>query len=146
MGVRNDELHAPETTAGELAQEGGPERLGRGRADIEAEHLAPSVAVGPDGHNHGDRHDPALLAHLHVGGILACIRREHVQIRKANGGASHPLVGEIRAVSFLGLTEEYIVNVGGVDLRAIQPAQGVVAGEQVDVTIASDECIVLAGN
>jgi iron(III) transport system ATP-binding protein len=79
---------------------------------------------------------------------LACVRREHVQIRKdtlpLDQGTGHTVPGQIRAVSFLGLTEEYIVSVGGTELRAIQPAQGVAAGERVSVSIRPQECIVLA--
>jgi hypothetical protein len=34
-----------------------------------AQHLAPAVAVHPDGHDHRDRDDPAGLADLHVGRV-----------------------------------------------------------------------------
>src|SRR5688572_12294788 len=54
--------------------------------------------------------------------VLACVRKEHVAIRKLALGAqpvAGAQVGEIRAASFLGLEEEYVVVVGGVELRAI---------------------------
>ena len=43
--------------------------LGFRRADIEAEHFAPSVSVDADRDDDGDRNDAAGLAHLHVGGV-----------------------------------------------------------------------------
>jgi ABC-type Fe3+/spermidine/putrescine transport system ATPase subunit len=77
--------------------------------------------------------------------VLACVRKEHVAIRKLAQGVppalgSHP--GEIRAASFLGLEEEYVVEVGGVELRAIQPPSGVAAGDRVEVSIRPEDCIV----
>jgi len=35
------------------------------------------------------------------------------------------------------------VAVGGVELRAIQPISGVGSGDQVDISIRPDDCIVL---
>ena len=64
-----DQLDAAQAAAGELAQEGGPEGLGLGGADVHAEHLAPAVAVDADRDDHRDRDDAAVLAHLHVGGV-----------------------------------------------------------------------------
>ena len=55
--------------SGELAQEGGPEGLCLRGADHEPAHLAPSVSVDGDRHDHGHRDDAALLAHLDVGGV-----------------------------------------------------------------------------
>jgi iron(III) transport system ATP-binding protein len=93
--------------------------------------------------------------HLREGArVLACIRREHVRLRR--GGATeqpsasasapaaqvHP--GTVRAASFLGLVEEYVVDLSGVELRAIQPPIGGRSGDAVDVTIGPDDCIVLA--
>jgi hypothetical protein len=45
MRVGDDELDAAQAPTGELAQEGGPERLGLGGADIHTEHLAPPIGV-----------------------------------------------------------------------------------------------------
>jgi iron(III) transport system ATP-binding protein len=77
--------------------------------------------------------------------VLACVRKEHVAIRKLALGVQ-PMagaqVGEIRAASFLGLEEEYVVVVGGVELRAIQPPSGVQAGDRVEVSIRPEDCIV----
>ena len=42
--VGDDQLHAAQAAAGELAQELGPERLGFGGPIVHAEHLAPAVA------------------------------------------------------------------------------------------------------
>ena len=77
--------------------------------------------------------------------VLACVRKEHVTILKlANGAApaSGAQVGEVRAASFLGVEEEYVVVVGGVELRAVAEPSGVVAGDRVEVTIRPEDCIV----
>src|SRR4051794_6138174 len=74
VGVRDDELHAPQPSAGELAQERRPEGLSLGGTDVEAQHLAPAVAVGPDRHDHGDRDHAAILTYLQVGRVDPEIR------------------------------------------------------------------------
>src|SRR5262249_30109174 len=66
VSVRDDQLDAAQATAGELAQECGPERLGFRWTDVHAEHLAPAVAVDPDRDDHRHRHDAAVLTHLQV--------------------------------------------------------------------------------
>ena len=52
--------------ARELAQEGGPERLGLGWPDIHAEHFAAAIAVDAHRHDHRDRNDPLDLANPQV--------------------------------------------------------------------------------
>lgn len=74
MSVGDHQLYAAKPAAGELAQERRPERLGLGRADIHAQNLAPAVTVDADGDDYRNRHDAAILAHLHVGGIDPQIR------------------------------------------------------------------------
>jgi iron(III) transport system ATP-binding protein len=83
--------------------------------------------------------------------VLAAIRKEHVGIgaRGANpvaaaiiGAQSFP--AQIRAASFLGLVEEYIVAIGGVELRAIQPITGFASGDDVEIGIRADDCILLS--
>ena len=69
VGVGDDELHAAQAAAGELAQELDPERLGLRRADVHAEHLAPAVGVDADRDDHRHRDDPPVLAHLQVGRV-----------------------------------------------------------------------------
>ena len=81
--------------------------------------------------------------------VLACVRKEHVAIRKLAPGAApsngpHSWVGEVRAASFLGLEEEYIVDLGGVELRAIQPPSGVQSGDRVEVVIRAEDCTVFS--
>ena len=84
--------------------------------------------------------------------VLACIRKEHVGVRlpegaleaAANASAVQTFPGEIRASSFLGLVEEYIVAIGGVELRAIQPFTGAQTGDRVEVSIRPSECVVLS--
>jgi hypothetical protein len=72
--VRDHELDAPQASAGELAQERGPERLGHGRADVHAEHLAPAIAVDVGRDNHRDRDDGPVPTLLQVVGIDPQIR------------------------------------------------------------------------
>jgi hypothetical protein len=69
MGVKDDELDAAQAAPRQLAQEGGPEGLGLGRADIHAQHLGPAVGVDADRDDDGDRHNAAGLADLQVGGV-----------------------------------------------------------------------------
>ena len=57
---------------------------------------------------------------------------------------SYILPAEVRASSFLGLVEEFAIGGGTAELRAIQPYTGKYAGP-VSVSIAPDDCIVLAG-
>jgi hypothetical protein len=52
-----------------LAQKVGPERLSLGGTDIEAEDLAPSIAIDADGDDGGRRDDAAAAAHLQVGRV-----------------------------------------------------------------------------
>ena len=58
-----------QAASGELSEEGRPEGLGLGGADLKPQHFAPSVTVDPDGDDDGDRDDAARLTHLHIGGI-----------------------------------------------------------------------------
>jgi hypothetical protein len=50
--------------------------------------------------------------------------------------------GEIRAASFLGLSEEYIVAVNDMELRVIQPSSEVQSGDSVEVSVRPEDCIV----
>jgi hypothetical protein len=74
MGVGDDQLDPAQATAGELAQERRPKRLGVGGANVHAENFAPAITVDADRDNHRNRHDAAILAHLHVGGVDPQIR------------------------------------------------------------------------
>lgn len=116
------------------------------------------VALGTDG--------PVLWGRIAQGQavqagdrVLAAVRKEHVGLRvpAPNGGGAtgqiaagqvtpgQVLPGEIRASSFLGLVDEYIIAVGNVEMRAIQPATGAGSGDAIEVAIQPDDCIVLAG-
>jgi hypothetical protein len=66
MGVGEDELDAAQAAPGKLAQEVGPNVLGFGGADRQAQDLAPAVAVDADRDDDGNRHDPAVAARLYV--------------------------------------------------------------------------------
>jgi hypothetical protein len=84
--------------------------------------------------------------------VLACTRKEHVAVVKRAGAAPCPDVasppdeqmfgGVMRAASFLGLEEEYLIAIDGIELGAIQPPRGLHAGEPITVTIRTEDCIV----
>jgi iron(III) transport system ATP-binding protein len=77
--------------------------------------------------------------------VLACVRKEHIELRKLSPGAppaADALVGEIRTTSFLGLDEEYVVALDGVELRAIHAPIGVNPGDRVEVSIRPENCTV----
>jgi ABC-type Fe3+/spermidine/putrescine transport system ATPase subunit len=81
--------------------------------------------------------------------VLACVRKEHVAVAK--GGAAAPassgtFAAVLRAASFLGLAEEYLVAAGAVELGAIQPPRGLAAGDAVAVTIRREDCIVFVAD
>jgi hypothetical protein len=69
MHVRDHQLDAPEAAPGQRAQKLGPERLGLGGADCDAQHLASAIAVDGDGDDHRDRDDATGGANLEVGRI-----------------------------------------------------------------------------
>jgi hypothetical protein len=54
--------------------------------------------------------------------------------------------GTTSAASFLGLEEEYVVAIDGIELGAVQPPRGLSAGEAVTVTIRTDDCIVFVAD
>jgi iron(III) transport system ATP-binding protein len=87
--------------------------------------------------------------------VLVCVRKEHISVRKLVPGTTVSVAsattglpdrqvfsGEIRAASFLGLAEEYIVAMDEVELRAIQPSCEVQSGDRVEVAIRPQDCIV----
>jgi ABC-type Fe3+/spermidine/putrescine transport system ATPase subunit len=79
--------------------------------------------------------------------VLACIRKEHIAIRKLPPGAETrygALIGEVRTASFLGAEEEYVLDIDGVELRSIQMPIGAQAGDMVEVTIRPENCTVFA--
>ncbi len=88
--------------------------------------------------------------------VLACIRKHHVTVKKNGETVARPdgsealdkqtIGGVVRAASFLGLEEELIVAIGGVEIGAIQPPRGLHAGEPVTVTMAAEDCIVFVAD
>jgi ABC-type sugar transport system ATPase subunit len=86
--------------------------------------------------------------------VLACTRKEHIAVAKCSDGTAlpHPdivgvpaeqnFIGVTRAASFLGLEEEYVIAIDGIELGAIRPPCGLRAGEPVMVTIRPEEVIV----
>jgi ABC-type Fe3+/spermidine/putrescine transport system ATPase subunit len=84
--------------------------------------------------------------------VVACVRKEHIGVRKIDAGAQAPdgrlpaveqrFAGKVRAASFLGLEEEYMIVVEGVELRAVRPPSGVRSGDTVEVSIRPQHCMV----
>jgi ABC-type Fe3+/spermidine/putrescine transport system ATPase subunit len=73
--------------------------------------------------------------------VLVCMRKEQVGIDRPGSGG---VAGEIKAASFLGLQQEYIVAIRGVELRAIRPVSALQTGDLVDVSVAPRDCIVFS--
>jgi ABC-type Fe3+/spermidine/putrescine transport system ATPase subunit len=88
--------------------------------------------------------------------VVACVRKEHIGVRKVDAGAHAPdgrlpaveqrFAGTVRAASFLGLEEEYLIVVEGVELRAVRPPSGVRSGDTVEVSIRPQNCMVFLAN
>jgi iron(III) transport system ATP-binding protein len=128
--------------------------LSRGsRSDIEVE-LAAGLRLW--GVLSGEK--PASPATRGATVVLACIRKEHIAITGAGDAsaarAPHPeaadgeqsFAGVVRAASFLGLEEEYVVDIGGVEFGAIGPPRGLAAGDAVTATIRRDDCFVFVAD
>jgi iron(III) transport system ATP-binding protein len=89
-------------------------------------------------------------------GVLACTRKEHVAVAKRVDAGPRPdaavpphtqtFSGVTRAASFLGLEEEYVIAIDGVELGAIQPPSGLHAGEAVAVMIRPEDVIVFVAD
>jgi iron(III) transport system ATP-binding protein len=88
--------------------------------------------------------------------VLACSRKEHIAVA-ASGSVPAPrrggiegvpdeqtFMGVAQAASFLGLEEEYVISVHGIEMGAIQKSCGLRAGEPVAVTIRCEDVIVFA--
>jgi ABC-type Fe3+/spermidine/putrescine transport system ATPase subunit len=86
--------------------------------------------------------------------VLACSRKEHLAVAKPAGAAALPrrdvagvpgeqtFIGVMQAASFLGLEEEYLIAINGIEMGAIQPPCGLRAGEPVMLTIRPEEIMV----
>ena len=77
---------------------------------------------------------------------LLCVRKEHVRVTAPSAPVPDQQVfaATVRAASFQGLSEEYIIDLAGVGFRAIQPSAGVRSGESVNVGLAAHDCIILS--
>ena len=85
-------------------------------------------------------HIPARANHLAEGdAAIACIRREHVHLNASLGGT----MARIRGSSFLGLADEFILDFGGQELRAIQHFPVARADMMVGVEIPPTHCVIL---
>jgi iron(III) transport system ATP-binding protein len=77
---------------------------------------------------------------------LLCVRKEHVRVTAPPAPApdQQAFAATVRAASFQGLSEEYIIDLAGVEFRAVQPSAGVRSGESVNVGLAAHDCIILS--
>src|SRR5258708_20754859 len=77
---------------------------------------------------------------------LLCVRKEHVRVAAPSAPApdQQAFAATVRAASFQGLCEEYIIDLSGVEFRAIQPSAGALTRESVNVGLAAHDCIVLS--
>ncbi len=69
VGVGDHQLDALQPALEQALEEGGPEGLGLARAEVQADDLAPALAVDRHGDYGGDGHDPAALPDLEVGRV-----------------------------------------------------------------------------
>ncbi len=69
VSVGDDQLHALQAAARQALEEARPEGLGLGRADLEADDLAPAVGIDRHGDYRGHRDDPPAFALLEIGGV-----------------------------------------------------------------------------
>jgi len=85
--------------------------------------------------------------------VLACSRKEHIAVTTAADAAAprreaagvpdeQRFIGVIQAASFLGLEEEYVISIDGIEMGAIRPPCGLRAGDRVIVTIRPEEVLV----
>jgi ABC-type Fe3+/spermidine/putrescine transport system ATPase subunit len=85
--------------------------------------------------------------------VVACLRKEHMDVRslaadrpKSAAGFAlsegQTLAGEVRAASFLGLEEELMIVIAGMELRSVRPASGVGTGDAVEVSIRPQDCLI----
>src|SRR4051812_32656248 len=90
VGVRDDELHALEAAPDQAPQERGPEGLGLRGAEVQADDLAPPLAVDRHGDYRRDRHDPAALPDLQVRRVQPEVRP--LPLQRAGEEGVHALV------------------------------------------------------
>ncbi len=87
--------------------------------------------------------------------VLACSRKEHIAVSKPGDATAtsrrnavegmpgeQTYVGVTQAASFIGIEEEYVISIDGIEMGSIQRACGLRAGESVTVTIRPEDVIV----
>ncbi|MCA3363603.1 MAG: ABC transporter ATP-binding protein [Roseomonas sp.] len=85
-------------------------------------------------------HIPQKAGNLTGGdAAIACIRKEHVQLSVTPGS----IMARIRGSSFLGLADEFILDLAGQELRAIQHFPEARVDMIVGVDIPSTHCVIL---
>jgi iron(III) transport system ATP-binding protein len=153
---------------GRIEAEGSPrEVFGRPATGFVARFLGFNVhrgtvpALGPAGSIQVSLADGLALWGMQAGtqlsapgdAVLFCTRKQHVAVRPRGAGAGSAAVagtqtfgGVIRAVSFLGLEEEYVVAANGLEWRSVQTPQGLHTGEAVEVSVAPADGLVFAAD
>ncbi len=85
-------------------------------------------------------HIPTKAGKLAEGdAAIACIRKEHMHL----SATPSSIMARIRGSSFLGLADEFILDLGGQELRAIQQFPEARADMMVGVDIPSAHCVIL---
>jgi len=90
VGVGDDQLHATQAPTGQLAEEPGPDRLGLGGADLQAQHLAAPVGAHADGDDDRDRDGEGPARHRSEGYPERRRAGPRGWWRRSRGRASHP--------------------------------------------------------
>jgi len=85
-------------------------------------------------------HIPTKAGKLAEGdAAIACIRKEHMHL----SATPSSIMARIRGSSFLGLADEFILDLGGQELRAIQQFPEARADMMVGVDIPPAHCVIL---
>jgi len=121
-----------EGTISEVAAAGAPARITLAPAFAVSGVAAPGLAFGAPG--------------------VLCVRREHVRVEKSAApshrsprpeGGRQFFSGVVRAISFQGLHQEYLLDISGVALRAIGAPFEVEEGDTVAIGIDRENCMIL---
>jgi ABC-type Fe3+/spermidine/putrescine transport system ATPase subunit len=73
------------------------------------------------------------------GRVLACIRKDAVRIFRPRAGEE--AAGVVVAASFLGASEEYVVDIAGVRIETSGQLSGLTKGDKVHVTMTPEEWV-----
>src|SRR5436305_13026946 len=103
MRIRDDQLHPAQTALGQALEEARPEGLGLGRADMQADDLAPALAIDRNRDYRRDRDNATAFALLQVGRVQPEIRP--IAGERAIKEGVHPLVDLLAQLRDLRLAD-----------------------------------------